>query len=82
MSLEWERVGIGVSNDMVSFSVDTGCKLNVYKTFRRRPGLLLNVLCMFNLRPVSTGFIAFHSIWLKLKGMNLECMLLARHVRF
>ena len=29
MSLEWERVGIGVFNDMVSFSVDTGCKLNV-----------------------------------------------------
>ena len=35
--------------------VDTGCKLNVHKTFRRRPGRLLNVLCMFNLRPVSTG---------------------------
>ena len=36
-------------------SVDTGCKLNVHKTFRRRPGRLLNVLCTFNLRPVSTG---------------------------
>ena len=35
--------------------VDTGRKLNVYKTFRRRPGRLLNVLCTFNLRPVSTG---------------------------
>ena len=35
--------------------VDTGRKLNVHKTFRRRPGRLLNVLCMFNLRPVSTG---------------------------
>ena len=35
--------------------VDTGRKLNVHKTFRRRPGLLLNVLCTFNLRPVSTG---------------------------
>ena len=30
--------------------------LNVHKTFRRRPGRLLNVLCTFNLRPVSTGF--------------------------
>ena len=39
-----------------SFPVDTGCKLNVHKTFRRRPGHLLNVLCTFNLRPVSTGF--------------------------
>ena len=35
--------------------VDTGRKSNVHKTFRRRPGRLLNVLCTFNLRPVSTG---------------------------
>ena len=35
--------------------VDTGRKLNVHKTFRRCPGRLLNVLCTFNLRPVSTG---------------------------
>ena len=37
-----------------STSVDTGRKLNVHKTFRRRLGRLLNVLCRFNLRPVST----------------------------
>ena len=35
--------------------LDTGRKMNVYKTFRRRAGSLLNVLCTFNLRPVSTG---------------------------
>ena len=35
--------------------VDTGCKLNVHKTFRRRPWRLLNVLCTFNLRLVSMG---------------------------
>ena len=35
--------------------VDKGRKLNVHKTFRRRPGRLLNVLCTFNLCPVSTG---------------------------
>ena len=35
--------------------VDTGRKLNVHKTFRRRPGRLLNVLFTFKLRPVSTG---------------------------
>ena len=35
--------------------VDTGRKLNVHKKSRRRPGRLLNVLCTFNLRPVSTG---------------------------
>ena len=34
---------------------DTGRKLNVHKTFRKRPGRLLNVLCTLNLRPVSTG---------------------------
>ena len=38
-------------------SVDTGRKLNVHKMFRRRSGRLLNVLCSFNLRPVSTGNI-------------------------
>ena len=36
-------------------SVDTGRKLNVHKTFRRRPARLLNVLYTFNLRPLSTG---------------------------
>ena len=35
--------------------VDIGRKLNVHKTFRRRPERVLNVLCTFNLRPVSTG---------------------------
>ena len=40
---------------MKAFPVDTGRKLNVHKTFRRGPGRLLNVLCTFNLRPVSTG---------------------------
>ena len=35
--------------------VDTGLKLNVHKSFRRRPGRLLNVLSTFNLRPVSAG---------------------------
>ena len=35
--------------------VDIGSILNVPKTFRRRLGRLLNVLCTFNLRPVSVG---------------------------
>ena len=39
----------------VSDPVGTGRKLSLHKTFRRRPGRLLNVLCTFNLRPVSTG---------------------------
>ena len=41
--------------------VDTGRKLNVHKTFRRRPARLLNVLCAFNLRPVSTGLSITYS---------------------
>ena len=35
-----------------------GRKLDVYKKFKRRPGRLLNVLCTFNLRPLSRGNIA------------------------
>ena len=42
-------------------------KLNVHKTFRRRPGRLLNGLCTFNLRPVSrfssTDSIVVHTIF-------------------
>ena len=45
--------------------VDTGCKLNVHKTFRRRPGRFLNVLYTFNLRPVSTGTAAIISEFFK-----------------
>ena len=37
---------------------DTGRKLNVHKTFRRRLGRLLKVLCKLNLRPVPTGKIS------------------------
>ena len=37
----------------------TGRKLKVHKTFSRRPGRLLNILCTFNLRPVSKG----KSLW-------------------
>ena len=43
--------------------VDTERKLNVHKTLRRHPGRLLNVLCTFNLPPVSTGDTL--SKWLK-----------------
>ena len=39
------------------FPADRGRKWNVRKTFRRRPRRLLNVLCTFNLGPVSTGLV-------------------------
>lgn len=37
--------------------VSAGHKVNAQKTFRRRPGRLLKILCAFNLRPVSRGFV-------------------------
>ena len=37
--------------------IETGRKLNVHKTFRSRPERLLNVLCTFSLRPVSTWIL-------------------------
>ena len=42
--------------------MDTGRKLNIHKTFRRRPGCLLNVLCTFNIRFVSTGLLSSYLI--------------------
>ena len=47
--------------------VDTGCKLNVNETFRIRPWRVLNVLCAFNLRPVSTGNMLVFSLKLFIK---------------
>ena len=46
------------------FPVDTGRKLNVHKTFKRRPGRLLNVLCTFSLRPGCTGFVNLTKLFL------------------
>ena len=47
---------------LIFFPVDTGRKLNVRKTLRRRPGRLLNVFYAFSLRPVSTGFMLPYEI--------------------
>ena len=41
-----------------SFTVNTRRRFNVYKTFRRRPGRLLNVLWMFSLRLESRGNVS------------------------
>ena len=48
-------------------TLDRGRKLNVHKTFRRRLEPLLNVLCTFNLRPMSKGISHLALRWLKLK---------------
>ena len=47
----------------------TGRKLNTHKTLRRRPGRLLNVLCTFNLRHVSSGN---HNALLELFSFNVR----------
>ena len=49
-------------DNLTAMAVDTGPKQNAPKKFRRRPGRLLNVLCTFNLRPVSTGYLL--NFWL------------------
>ena len=56
------------------YPVDTGRKLNVHKTFKRRPGRLLNVLCTFNLRPVSTGMVLrrFFSVFQLAKSISIH----------
>ena len=40
-----------------SFPVDTRRKMNVHNAFGRCPVRFLNVLCTFNLRPVSMGLV-------------------------
>ena len=46
-----------MNSERLTVPVITGRKLNVHKTFRRRPGRPLNVLCTFSLRPVYTGVL-------------------------
>ena len=58
------------------YPVDTGRKLNVNKTFRRRPGRLLNVLSTFSLLPVSAGEIILFIIF-----PITICIISTSHVR-
>ena len=53
----------------------TGRKLSIHKTFRRRPGRLLNVLCTFNLRPVSRGYVLTKTIFSVMKLFVLNSAL-------
>ena len=47
------------SNQEITNPIDTGRKLNVHKTFRKRTGHLPNALCTFILHLVSTGKLGF-----------------------
>ena len=58
----------------VSNPVDTGRKLKVHKTFRRRPRRLLNVLCTFNLCPVSTEKTPANTQNKEFCNFNLRCL--------
>ena len=51
--------------------VGTGRKFNVRKMFRRRPGRLLNVLCTFDLRRVTTGKFHIQKNIFKLASQKL-----------
>ena len=48
--------------------LDTRRKWNVFKSFRRQPGRLLKVFCMFTLRPVFRGFII--KVFLSAEGIS------------
>ena len=50
-----------LGQDIVNFLVDKARKLNVYKTFRRRPERLLNLLYAFRLSHVSTRLLVYGS---------------------
>ena len=56
----------------ISNPVDRGRNFNVQKTFRRRPGRLLNVLCTFKLRLVSTGKVTDRLLTLKYSRLRLN----------
>ena len=52
-----------MKSKVIHLPIDTRRKLNAHKTFRRRSGRLLNVLCTFNLCLVSAGLFHVHSQW-------------------
>ena len=64
---------------IIAHPLDAGFKLKVYRTFRKRPERLLNVLCTFNLRPQSTGHIfyikvSFSAVHLSVNKFDNVCL--------
>ena len=57
--------------------MDTRRKLNVHKTFSRRPGCLLNILCTFNLCPVSRGLVV-----VEISHLNLHTFVIIVFISF
>ena len=62
-----------ILSKLASYPLEIGRKLNVHKTFRRRPGRLLDVLCTFNLRPVSRRY-GLNILLTFLKHANEQCI--------
>ena len=61
---QWRRSGVFI----VNFEHTSNLFLVFLLLTLKRPGRLLNVLCMFNLRPVSTGILIVESnLWKKLE---------------
>ena len=50
-----EIIIFALTHVLLNKPLDPGRKLNVHRTFKRRSGCLLNVLCTFNLRHVFMG---------------------------
>ena len=63
---------------IIAHPLDAGFKLKVYRTFRKRPERLLNVLCTFNLRPQSTGHffakVSFSTAYLSVNKFDNVCL--------
>ena len=55
-NIEQESSRICLPAPQTRIPLDVGRTLKVHETFRGRAGRLLNVLCRFNLRPVSRGY--------------------------
>ena len=53
-------------------ATSAGRQLNVFKTFRRRPGRLLNVFCTFNLPSVSKRERGKKSIFVRNKTQDIQ----------
>ena len=54
-----EIIIFALTHVLLNKPLDPGSKLNVHKTFKRRSGYLLNVLCTFNLLHVFMGETVF-----------------------
>ena len=48
----------------ISYSLDTGCELNIHKTFKGHSRCIPNVLCRFNFSPVPKNYVGHRNNFL------------------